>query len=236
MPLSHLRGPYPIPLDRVAIAVTVGLILFGSLWGVARFSLALGEFSWMQRAYDEPFYLWRVFMHDFTVDNRLLSNLFAAAWGGLTGSFDAMAEAVGLVMPLAVFASAWVLSGTWDRVVIRRLVWTLLLVFSFDLLSFGNYALFDTQPSSWIANAIGDPRIWKVDAMAFFVAYRRPEPQMGMAISFIYLAGIVASFTDWRPALYRFVCAATPFLVVVYVNTALIAIMDSGKGAIAGRW
>lgn len=226
--MSPSRKHYPIPLDRAAIAVTVGLILFGSLWGVTRFSLALGEFSWMQRAYDEPFYLWRVFTHDFAVDNRLLSNLFAAAFGSLTGSFDAMAEIVGLVMPLAVFASAWVLSGTWDRVVIRRLVWTLLLVFSFDLLSFSNYVLFDAYPSSWIANAIGDPRIWKVDAMAFFVAYRRPEPQMGMVISFIYLAGVVASFTTWRPTLYRLVCAATPFLVVVYINTALIGIIVFG--------
>jgi hypothetical protein len=228
MPLSHLRRPYPILLDRVAIAVTVGLILFGSLWGVVRFSLAVGEFSWMQRAYDEPFYLWRVFTHDFAIDNRLLANLFAAAWGGLTGSFDAMAEIVGLVMPLAVFSAAWVLSGTWDRVVIRRLIWTLLLVFAFDLLSFSNYVLFDTQPSSWIAKAIGDPRIWKVDAMAFFVAYRRPEPQMGWLISFIYLAGVVASFTNWRPTLYRLICAATPFLVIVYINAALICIIVFG--------
>ena len=223
-----LRRPYSILLDRVAIATTVGLILFGSLWGVTRFSLALGEFSWMQQAYDEPFYLWRAFTHDFAIDNRLVSNLFAAALGGLTGSFDAMAEVVGLVMPLAVFASAWVLSGTWDRVVIRRLVWALLLVFAFDLLSFSNYVLFDTQPSSWVAKAIGDPRIWKVDAMAFFVAHRRPEPQMGMMISFIYLAGVVASFTNWRPTLYRVVCAATPFLVVVYVNAALIDIIVFG--------
>lgn len=228
MSLSPLRSLVPISLDRVAIAITVGLILFGSIWGVARFSLALGQFSWMQQAYDEPFYLWRAFNHDFAVDNRLIANLFAAAWGGITGSFDAMAQGVGLIMPLAVFASAWILSGTWDRAVIRRLVWALLLVLAFDLLSFSNYVLFDKEPSSWVANAIGDPRIWKVDAMAFFVAYRRPEPQMGWLISFIYLAGVVASFQSWRPTLYRCVCASTPFLVVIYINVAVIDIIVFG--------
>lgn len=213
---------------RAVLVLSFITIVFGALWAVVRFDLAWGEFHWMQRAYDEPYYLRQLLDGDAMLSHRLFSRLLGVVLSHLGVSFGGMAEAYALVMPPIVFALALLLAKTWETDMLKRTIWALLLVFSFDLLSGSNWVVYQDMPIENLAAAIGDPGLFKPDAMDFFIVYRRPEPQSSWLFLFPYLAGLIASFTTWRPRLYRIVCVATPFLAFVYINVAIIALIVFG--------
>ena len=216
-------------LAGTATALSFAIIFLGSVWAVTRFSVAWGEFLWMQRAFDEPFYFWQLANGDIAVDNRLFSKLLGAALLNFGASFDWMAEAYAFVMPPLVFAGALLLARTWESHAIKRLVWALLLILSFDLLSGSSFVVFgDPPPATVLANLLGEPGLLKSDLMTFFIFLRRPEQQSSWLILFPYLAGLIGSFTTWRPGLYRIVCLVTPLLAIVYINVAVIALMVFG--------
>ncbi len=214
--------------SQTALVLSFGVVIFGSVWAVSRFSASWGEFLWMQRSYDEPFYFWGIFTGDLALDNRLFGKILGTTLVRLGVSFDAMAEAYALIVPTIVFAAAFLLAKTWETDILNRAVWALLLVFSFDLLSGSSQAIYEYPPAGTLASMVGQPTLFKADIMSSFILYRRPEPQSSWAFMFLYMAGVIGSFTTWRPGLYRLVCIATPFLALIYVNVAIIALIGFG--------
>jgi hypothetical protein len=61
--------------------------------------------------------------------------------------------------------------------------------------------------------------------MHFFMAYRRPEPQTSWVFLLLYFSVLIRSFVTSRPRLYTAVCVATPFLVTLHINVALIGLV-----------
>jgi hypothetical protein len=213
-------------LSRTAIALSFAIVFLGAVWAVTRFSLDWGEFLWTQRAFDEPFYFWNLARDGLTFDYRFWGGLLGLALLRLGASFDVMTEAYAFVVPSLCLASAWVLAGVWERdTTIKRLVWALGLLMAFDLLSGSDQAVFPEAPAAALARTFDMPRVLKPDLMNFFIFCRRPEQQSSFVVLFLYLSGLFGSFLTGRPRLYWAVCLATPLLVLVYVNVAIIAAM-----------
>lgn len=207
----------------------VGLLLFNPVWTTLRFSGLFGEFLSMQLAYDEPYYFWQLQQEieqgTLDINYRLLSKLPGAVllWAG--ASYDVMLTMYGLLMPLLAFAGAVFLAGTWERWSLGRLIWALLILFSFDFLS-GSSRIIDYEPPAvWLADLVGNPALLKPDVLSFFLVHRRPEPQASWIAVFFYWAILLRAFLDGRRSTYLVACATTPLLVFTYVNIAAAAIL-----------
>jgi hypothetical protein len=211
-----------------AVALSFVVVFVGAIWSVVRFSIGWGEFLWMQRAFDEPFYFWHLANEGFVFDYRLFGGLLGIPLLKAGASFDVMTEAYAFVMPSLVFAGTWAMAGTWESHPIKRLVWAFLLLMSFELLSGSDAVIYQDPPATTLANMLGKPALLKQDLMNFFIFCRRPEQQSSFVVLFFYLAGVFGSFLVWRPKLYQVVCVATPFLAFVYINEAIIAVMIFG--------
>src|SRR6185369_6618963 len=97
-----------------AVALTFVVVFVGAIWSVVRFSTGWGEFLWMQRAFDEPFYFWQMANEGFVLDYRLFGRLLGILLLKTDASFDVATEAYAFVMPSLVFAGTWVMAGTWE--------------------------------------------------------------------------------------------------------------------------
>jgi hypothetical protein len=232
-PLSVKRSFVNNRHVRIAmLVVAIALILFNPVWTTLRFSALFGRLLWMQLAVDEPYYFLEL-VHQIAdgsldVNYRLFSKLLAAALQPLDVSFDALATVYGLLNPLLAFGAALVLASTWEKWSLGRVIWALLLLFSFDFLSGGSRVIDYEQPASWLANLVGDPAILQADVLNFFVIYRRPEPQSSWIALFLYWALLLNSFLCWRRRTYLMVCAVTPFLAFIYINAAVATILIFG--------
>lgn len=232
-PLSVKRSFVNNRHVRIAmLVVAIALILFNPVWTTLRFSALFGQFLWMQLAVDEPYYMWEL-VHQITdgsldINYRLFSKLLGAALQPLGVSFDALLTIYGLVNPLLAFGAALVLAATWEKRSLGRVIWALLLLFSFDFLSGSSRVIDYEQPAAWLAKLVGDPAILNADVLNFFVIYRRPEPQSSWIVLFLYWALLLTSFLRWRRSTYLMVCAATPFLAFIYINAAVATILIFG--------
>jgi hypothetical protein len=220
---------------RVRIALTataVALILFNPLWITLRFSALFGSLLTMQAAYDEPYYFWQLYQQvmdgALDVNYRLFSKLLAAVLVPLGASFDVALTIYGLLNPLLAFAAALVLVATWERRSLARVIWALLLLFSFDFLSGSSRVIDYEPPATWLANLVGNPAVLRPDGLSFFLIHRRPEPQSSWIVLFLHWALLVSSFLRWRRETYLIVCAATPFLAFIYINAAVTTILIFG--------
>lgn len=215
---------------RIAmLAAAIALILFNPIWTTLRFSALFGRFLWMQLAVDEPYYFREIVQQitdgSLDVGYRLFSKLLAAALLPLGVSFDALLTIYGLLNPLLAFGAALVLAATWEKWSLGRVIWALLLLFSFDFLSGGSRVI-DYEPlAAWLAKLVGYPAVLNADVLNFFVIYRRPEPQSSWIVLFLYCALLLSSFLRWRRSAYLMVCAATPFLAFIYINAAVAAVL-----------
>jgi hypothetical protein len=204
-------------------------MVFGSIWITAHFSALFGQFLWVQRASDEPFYFWQLYLqivagaHD--LNYRSFSSLLAAVLASAGASFDVMVTAYALINPLLVLAGALILAAIWERRSVSRVVWALLLVFAFDFLSGSSRVLDYAPPATWLANLVGQPALLAPDVTSYFVVQRRPEPQSSWIVFFPYLAALLSSFLQRRRSLYIGVCAVTPIFAVLYVNVAVVALL-----------
>ncbi len=204
-------------------------MLFGSIWIAARFSALFGQFLWVQRASDEPFYFWQLYLqltsgtHD--LNYRSFSKLLAMVLLPAGASFDTTVTTYALVNPLLVLAGALLLAAAWEKRSVGRVVWALLLVFSFDFLS-GSSRVLDYSPFAvWLAKLVGQPALLAPDVTSYFVVQRRPEPQSSWILLFPYLAALLGSFLQKRRSLYVGVCAVTPVFAALYVNVAIVALL-----------
>jgi hypothetical protein len=220
---------------RVRIALTataVALILFNPVWNTLRFSALFGNFLAMQAAYDEAYYFWQLYQQvadgALDVNYRLFSKLLAAVLLPLGVSFDAALTIYGLLNPLLAFAAALVLAAAWERRSLARVIWALLLLFSFDFLSGSSRVIDYEPPAAWLANLLGNPAVLKADGLSFFLIHRRPEPQSSWIVLFLYWALLLSSFLRWRRGIYLLACAATPFLAFIYINAAVTTILIFG--------
>jgi hypothetical protein len=215
---------------RIGVLVaTIALILFNPVWTTLRFSALFGRFLWMQLAVDEPFYFRQIVQQitdgSLDLNYRLFSKLLAAALLPLGVSFDALLTIYGLLNPLLAFGAALLLAATWEKWSLGRVIWALLLLFSFDFLSGGSRVI-DYEPlAAWLAKLVGNPAVLDADVLNFFVIYRRPEPQSSWIALFLYCALLLNSFLRWRRSAYLMVCAATPFLAFIYISAAVVAIL-----------
>lgn len=153
---------------RVAAAVAIiGLLLFNPLWTTTRFSSRFGEFLSMQLAYDEPYYFWQLSREvaegALDISYRLFSKLLGVALLGAGASYDTMVTVYGLLNPVLAFASAVFLAATWERRSLGRLIWALLLLFSFDFLSGSSRVVDYDPPAVWLADLVGQPALLKPD-------------------------------------------------------------------------
>jgi hypothetical protein len=215
------------------LGVAITLILFDPVWTTLRFSALFGQFLWMQVAHDESYYF-RELLQQITdgsldLNYRLFSKLLAVALRPLgASSFDSLLTIYGLLNPLLAFGAALVLAGAWEKWSLGRVIWALLLLFSFDFLNGGSYLVYDNPPAAWLAKLVGNPAILNSETTSFFVINRRPEPQSSWIALFLYWALLLNSFLRWRRSTYLMVCAATPFLVFLYMNAAVATILIFG--------
>jgi hypothetical protein len=231
--LSEKRSLVSDRRVRIAMLVAaIALILFNPVWTTLRLSALFGQFLWMQDAHDESFYLRELVQQitdgSLSLNYRLFSKLLAAALQPLDVSFDTLATIYGLLNPLLAFGAALVLAGTWEKWSLGRVIWALLLLFSFDLLSGGSYLIYDNPPAAWLAKLVGNPALLNSETTSFFVINRRPEPQSSWIALFLYWALLLNSFLRWRRSTYLMVCAATPFLAFIYMNAAVATILIFG--------
>jgi hypothetical protein len=215
---------------RIAfVAAAVALILFNPLWTTIRFSSLFGRLLSMQLAYDEPYYFWQLYLQivdgALDVNYRLFGKLLAATLLSIGFSFDATMILYGIVNPLAAFAAALALAAAWERWSLGRVIWALLLVFSFDFLSGSSRVIDYDPPAAWLQNLAGNPALLRADILSFFSIYRRPEPQSSWIVLFLYWALLLNGFLRDRPRAYWLACAATPFLAFVYINVAVTALL-----------
>ena len=125
---------------RVAVAaIAVALVLFNPIWTTIRFSGLFGRFLSMQLAYDEPYYFWQLYQQitdgPLDINYRLFGKLLAMILLPLGASFDATMAIYGVINPLLAFGAALVLAATWEKWSLGRVIWALLLLFSFAFLS-----------------------------------------------------------------------------------------------------
>ena len=215
---------------RIAMLVAaIALILFNPVWTTLRFSALFGRFLWGEFAPDESYYFGELVQQitdgSLEVNYRLFSKLLAAVLLPLGVSFDALITIYGLLNPLLAFGAALVLAGTWEKWSLGRVIWALLLLFSFDFLSGGSYLVYSNPPADWLAKLVGHPALLNSETTSFFLIYRRPEPQSSWIALFLYWALLLSSFLRWRRSAYLMVCAATPFLAFIYMPTAVATIL-----------
>lgn len=213
----------------VAIAAVAVVLMFNPVWTTIRFSNLFGEFLSMQLAYDEPLYFWLLFRETtaeaLDLNHRIFSKLLGAALLSLGLSFDAMVTVYALLMPLLAFAAALMLAACWERRSLARIVWAVLILFSFDFLSGSSRVIDYEPPAQWLAGRIGDPALLKADVLSFFLIHRRPEPQSSWIALFLYWALLLSAFLDRRRDRYLLACAVTPFLAFIYINVSIAAVL-----------
>jgi hypothetical protein len=141
-------------------------------------------------------------------------------------SFDTLLTIYALLNPLLAFGAALLLAATWEKWSLARVIWALLLLFSFDFLNGGSYLLYDhPPPATWLAQLVGYPSVLNSETVTYFVIDRRPEPQSSWIALFLYWALLLSSFLRWRHSAYLLVCAATPFLAFTYTSAAVATIL-----------
>jgi hypothetical protein len=218
---------------RIAAAlVAVALVLFNPVWTTLRFSSLFGQFLSMQLAYDEPYYFGQLYQQitegALDINYRLFGKLLAAVLLSLGASFDAILTIYGTLNPLLAFGAALVLASTWERWSLGRVVWALVLLFSFDFLSGSSRVIDYAPPASWLADLVGDPAVLRADVLSFFLIHRRPEPQSSWIVLFLYWSLLLNAFLHGRRRTYLMACAATPFLAFIYINAAVATILVFG--------
>jgi hypothetical protein len=231
IPFSEKRSFVNNRRVRIAMLLAaIALILFNPVWTTLRFSALFGQFRWMQVSHDEPFYFLQIVQEitggSLDLNYRLFSKLLAVALRPLgVSSLDTLLTIYALLNPLLAFGAAVVLAATWEKWSLGRVIWALLLLFSFDLLNGGSYLIYDDPPAAWLAKLVGHPGVLNSETADYFVINRRPEPQSSWIALFLYWALLLDSFLRWRRSAYLMVCAATPFLAFIYINCAVATIL-----------
>jgi hypothetical protein len=205
------------------------IVLFNPIWITLRFSEIFGRFLWMQAAYDEPFYFGQLVSQiqsgAIDINYRLFSKILAAILLPFGVSFDALLTIYGVLNPLACFGAALVLASIWERRSLGRVVWALILIFSFDVFSGSSTVVYESAPAMWLENLVGDQSLLRADTLSFFLINRRPEPQSSWIILFLYWALLLKAFLHDDKRTYRLTCLVTPFLAFIYINAAVVAIL-----------
>ncbi len=230
-PLSEKRAFVNDWRVRIAmLVVAIVLILFNPVWTTLRFSAPFGQFRWMQVAHDESYYfrdiVQQITAGSLDVNYRLFSTLLAVALRPLgVSSFDTLLTIYGLLNPLLAFGAALVLAATWEKWSLGRVIWALLLLFSFDFLNGGSYLIYDDPPAAWLAKLVGHPAVLISRDRGLLRDQSAAEPQSSWIALFLYWALLLNSFLRWRRSTYLMVCAATPFLAFIYINAAVATIL-----------
>lgn len=183
----------------------------------------------MQLAYDEPYYFWLLLREwnqgALDVNHRVFSKLLGSALLAMGVSFDAMLAVYAVLNPLLAFAAALVLAACWERQSLGRIVWAVLILFSFDFLSGSSKVIDFDPPAVWLAGLVGSPGLLKADVLSFFLIHRRPEPQSSWIPLFLYWALLLNSFLGGRRDRYLLACAITPLLAFIYINVSIAAVL-----------
>lgn len=207
--------------------VTIGafaLIAAGPVYQLTAFAIDTGTFSWMQTAYDEPYYIDDAMTAPLYVGERAASRLPAHLMQALgITSFEAIAIISDLLFPVMAFGAAWILAGTLTKAAVERVCWAFALVFGFELFSLNSPMMFSPTLALRLEKIIAMPWLFAADPFPYFNLYRTPEPQTTWILFFLYLALLVrfASSLDLR--LYRALCLVTPLFVFCYATVAVSA-------------
>lgn len=211
-------GPIPLMLSLLVMS-------FAGVWPVARFDLALGQLSWFQSAYDEPFYFYNALNDPLWPNYRFASRLPAVVLSALGANFDLITIVYSAVFPVILLGCAFVLAGYFSKRIWPRVVLAFLFILSFDLLSGSSLVFLTPAPAALLADRIGVKWLLQPDLVPYFAALRRPEGLVSMSFLLLYVYGVLKSFAPWDRRSYQKLCLATPFVCVFYVNMAIVAVL-----------
>lgn len=218
-----LRWLYGHNAGLVTIAAFT-VVAAGPIYQLAAFAIDTGHFSWMQTAYDEPFYINDALNGPLSFGQRTLSQVpahFIRALGIV--KFDTVAIISNFVLSLFAFSAAWVLAGTLTDEALERVCWTLALAFGFQFFSLNSPFISSPTLAQHLERLIVMQWLFAADLFPYFGLYRTPEPQTTWIPFFLYLALLVrfAGTLDLR--FYRLLCFLTPLFVFCYVTPAITA-------------
>jgi hypothetical protein len=221
-------------VERAAILLTALVVAFGCFWSTAKFDFAVHEFALFQGAPDEPFYLSQALNMPFSLDYRFASRILIITLRtvGVT-RLDWIALTYEAIFTPLAFFTAFVAARCLTSRIISRLALALCLCLAYDLLSGGSEVVANPPPALALTDLIGKDWLFHTDLWTCFPVFRRPEPQVSFCYLFLYFFGIVHSLGGWRPRAYRFLCLATPLTCLIYVSTALIALLVFGMASLA---
>jgi hypothetical protein len=233
-PASRTAAASGALADRIAILLTALVVAFGCFWSTAKFDFVVHEFALFQAAPDEPFYLSQALDMPLSLDYRFASRILIIVLRavGVTSLNSIALIYQATFTPLAFF-TAFVAARCLTSRIISRLVLALCLCLAYDLLSGSSEVVANPPPALAMANLIGNDSLFHPDLWTCFPVFRRPEPQVSFSFLFLYFFGIVHSLGEWRLRSYRFLCLVTPFTCLIYVSTALIALLVFGMASLA---
>jgi hypothetical protein len=219
---SELRRNFVTSWAVTIIAFAV--IIAGPIYQLTAFAIDSGHFTWMQTAYDEPFYISYALTSSLSFGQLTLSQLPAHLMRALGISDIGTVAIVSkfILSPLA-FGAAWVLAGTLTSAAIERACWTFALAFAFQFFSLNSPIIFSPTLAEHLERTLGAQWLFAADSFPYFQLFRTPEPQTTWIPFFLYLAVLArfASTLDLR--LYRLLCLITPLFAIGYVAPAISA-------------
>lgn len=176
----------------IGIAVIVGLM---GLYPHVRFSMEMGSLSYFKSAFDEDTYALLAIGHEPLIFYRALSAWIFNALTDLTaGRVDYSLIILDGVFPALCAAAAWILSGALFPSIRVRVFFSLILLFSPDILSLGNSSVYGDFKWNlgYLRAVIPSGEILIPDYTTSYLSlYRTPEPQLAWTLLFFQLAIIL---------------------------------------------
>ena len=218
------RTPRPSRGYLFALTATLVAILAGPLLHTYGLSRVAGRLTWMQTAYDEPYYIQNAIADDLAFDSRVLGRLPAKLLRGAgIDGFDRIAIAYDLVLPVLALLAALFVARRLSKSRIESLAWALALLLAWDVLSLNSSVLFAPTLASRLEAAIGAPWLFAADPFPYFNLFRTPEPQTSWIVFLFYL-GLLCRYADTANLRsYQAACLLTPCLSILYVSVAITA-------------
>jgi hypothetical protein len=203
---------------RYIIIVAFGLIVLGA-WHHLYFSYLADEFACFKNAYDEDTYLLWPFGPGGVRVDRVLSGTVVSILAWLSrGSCGFTLATLDATLPAVLFLAAYYLASVFHLRFSLRVLFALVLVFCFDLLSLGSIAAYPGAFSTLTRiAALFSEHIVPPFEISYLSIYRSPEPQISWVMAFLFV-GVLLRF------LFRAsdVISRTDILRLVVVQSVLM--------------
>lgn len=227
-----------------------------ALWPHAMLSTQVGEVAFFKNGFDEDTYaLYPFGIGAVRLDRLLSGSIIHALTMAMAGSRNLAMIAIDVIAMPAAFLSAYFLSTRFFASNSARLLFALTLVFSSDLLTLGNTAVY-AGPFPTLGQfralfgAAGEFLVPPIDT-SYLGLVRSPEPQIAYCVAFLFVAVLLrfafegTQSIDWRTAgllalltallTTSYALVGYPLLAIHGFTVIVLAAMRSwGKAAFLG--